>query len=102
MQRMEVCARNVRTQVQPQLFQPRNVAAAPAAPAVGASAPILAAPVAAASSSAAVPQVPPLQQTDFSHILSQYGATAAAAVTGVQGGNPSYIYQPLAAVLPYG
>uniref|UniRef100_A0A0N5AZI0 non-specific serine/threonine protein kinase n=1 Tax=Syphacia muris TaxID=451379 RepID=A0A0N5AZI0_9BILA len=102
LQRMEVCVRNGRTPVQSQIFQNRNVAAATASPSVGTSAPILAASVAAAPSSGAVPQVAPLPQTDFSHLLSQYSATAAAAaVTGVQNSNPSYIYHPLAAVLPY-
>uniref|UniRef100_A0A183UJY5 Protein kinase domain-containing protein n=1 Tax=Toxocara canis TaxID=6265 RepID=A0A183UJY5_TOXCA len=104
-QRMEVCVRNGRSAVQSQLFQHRNAAAAAqAAPTVAApaAAPILAAPVAGAQAAApAVPQVPQLQQTDFSQILNQYGAAAAAAVAGTQGANPSYIYQPLAAVLPY-
>ncbi|VDK41878.1 unnamed protein product [Anisakis simplex] len=104
-QRMEVCVRNGRSAVQSQLFQHRGAAAAAqAAPSVAgqSTAPILAAPVAGAQAAApAVPQVPQLQQTDFSHILNQYGAAAAAAVAGTQGANPSYIYQPLAAVLPY-
>uniref|UniRef100_A0A915CCB7 non-specific serine/threonine protein kinase n=1 Tax=Parascaris univalens TaxID=6257 RepID=A0A915CCB7_PARUN len=104
-QRMEVCVRNGRSTVQSQLFQHRGAAAAAhATPTVAAptAAPILAAPVAGAQAAApTVPQVPQLQQTDFSHILNQYGAAAAAAVAGTQGANPSYIYQPLAAVLPY-
>lgn len=104
-QRMEVCVRSGRSNVQPQLFQHRNASGAQqAAPAVAAAAPapIIAAPVAAPQPAApTVPQVPQLQQTDFSHILNQYGAAAAAAVAGTQGGNPPYIYQPLAAVLPY-
>ena len=99
---MEVCVRNGRTAVQTQLFPARNVAAAPPAPAVAASAPIIAAPVAAAQPSATVPQIPPIPPADFTHLLTQYGATAAAAVTGAQNNTASYIYQPLAAVLPYG
>ncbi|VDN57035.1 unnamed protein product [Dracunculus medinensis] len=86
-QRMEVCVRG-------------NSVTHQASSTVTAAAP---APIiAAAQSGPNVQQIPQLQ-TDFSHLLNQYGvAAAAAAVANSQNGNPSYIYQPLAAVLPYG
>lgn len=100
-QRMEVCVRGGRAAIPSQLYQHRgNSVTHQASSTVTAAAP---APIiAAAQSGPNVQQIPQLQ-TDFSHLLNQYGvAAAAAAVANSQNGNPSYIYQPLAAVLPYG
>lgn len=108
-QRMEVCNRNGRTAAHSQLLQHRNAATASqsSAPTVtlGASAPIINAPVAAAAPqnvAPTIPQVPQLQQAELTHLLNQYGAaTAAAAVAGTQSCNLPFVYQPLT-VYPYG
>ncbi|OZC10501.1 hypothetical protein X798_02545 [Onchocerca flexuosa] len=107
-QRMEVCNRSGRTATHSQLLQHRNAAtasqsSAPAAT-LGASAPIITAPVAAAAPqnvASAISQVPQLQQAELTHLLNQYGAaTAAAAVAGTQSCNLPFVYQPLT-VYPY-
>ncbi|KAM3727046.1 Homeodomain-interacting protein kinase [Dirofilaria immitis] len=107
-QRMEVCNRSGRTAAHSQLLQHRNAATASqsSAPAVtlGASAPIINAPVAATAPqnvAPSLPQVPQLQQAELTHLLNQYGAaTAAAAVAGTQSCNLPFVYQPLT-VYPY-
>uniref|UniRef100_A0A8R1TUL6 non-specific serine/threonine protein kinase n=1 Tax=Onchocerca volvulus TaxID=6282 RepID=A0A8R1TUL6_ONCVO len=108
-QRMEVCNRSGRTATHSQLLQHHNAAtasqsSAPAAT-LGASAPIITAPVAAAAPqnvAPTIPQVPQLQQAELTHLLNQYGAaTAAAAVAGTQSCNLPFVYQPLT-VYPYG
>ncbi|MFH4981975.1 hypothetical protein AB6A40_008684 [Gnathostoma spinigerum] len=106
-QRMEVCVRNGgRSTIQHQLLQHQRATAnaqSGAAVAAPPAAPLIAAPVAAAQTTApSVPQVTQLQQSaDLNHILHQYGAAAAAAVASSQGSGAPYLYQPLAAVLPY-
>ncbi|VDK67607.1 unnamed protein product [Onchocerca ochengi] len=91
-QRMEVCNRSGRTATHSQLLQHHNAAtasqsSAPAAT-LGASAPIITAPVAAAAPqnvAPTIPQVPQLQQAELTHLLNQYGAaTAAAAVAAAR------------------
>uniref|UniRef100_A0AAF5PV18 non-specific serine/threonine protein kinase n=2 Tax=Wuchereria bancrofti TaxID=6293 RepID=A0AAF5PV18_WUCBA len=107
-QRMEVCNRNGRTAAHSQLLQHRNAATASQSSAptatLGASAPIINAPVAAAAPqnvAPTIPQVPQLQQAELTHLLNQYGAaTAAAAVAGTQSCNLPFVYQPLT-VYPY-
>ncbi|KAL3981481.1 Protein kinase domain family protein [Acanthocheilonema viteae] len=107
-QRMEVCNRNGRTAAHSQLLQHRNAATASQSSAptatLGASAPIISAPVAAAAPqnvAPTIPQVPQLQQAELTHLLNQYGAaTAAAAVAGTQSCNLPFVYQPLT-VYPY-
>lgn len=108
-QRMEVCNRNGRTAAHSQLLQHRNAAAASQSSAatatLGATAPIINAPVAAAAPQNVAPtisQVPQLQQAEITHLLNQYGAaTAAAAVASTQSCNLPFVYQPLT-VYPYG
>ncbi|EJD76659.1 CMGC/DYRK/HIPK protein kinase, variant [Loa loa] len=107
-QRMEVCNRNGRTAAHSQLLQHRNSATASqsstSTATLGASAPIISAPVAATAPqnvAPTIPQVPQLQQAELTHLLNQYGAaTAAAAVAGTQSCNLPFVYQPLT-VYPY-
>lgn len=99
-------ANGIGTHQQISMTKNQNTASAVAAPLFAATNPVAAAAAVVAQQQSAAQTAFQLQQPDFSNLIHQYNAMAAtsqiavAATTTASAAAP-YVYQPLAAVLPY-
>lgn len=120
-QRMEVChrmdrmsyvmqravANGIGTSQQISMSKNQSAAVAAATPLLAATNPAAAAVAVVAQQQQSVQSAFQLQPPDFSNLIHQYNAMAAtsqiaAAATTTASVAAPYVYQPLAAVLPYG